>query len=131
MTKSSDTGQDLVSRLRPNERLGHGVAVRDVGEDRGLKRAGAPVGPTFNLFVGEQGEPALDEIEPGRAGRGEMEMEAGVAGEPAVNHRRLVRAVVLQNQVHVQFGGYSLGKTLEEGAMGKKPLGGGRRSGAR
>src|SRR5882762_5965717 len=122
MTKSSHTGQDLVSRLRPDERLGYGVAVRNVGKDRGLKRAGAPVGPTFDLFVGEQGEPALDEIEPGRAGRGEVEMEPGPTGQPAVNHRRLVRAVVIQNQVHVQLGGHGVVERVEEGAELAGPM---------
>ncbi len=97
MTKSSDTGQDLVGGFRPHERLGRCVGVVDVTEDRSLERAGAPVRSASDLFVGELGEPSFDEIEPGTTGRREVEMKPRLAGQPAVNHRRLVRAVVIED----------------------------------
>ncbi len=103
-TKSSHTGQDLVDRLRPHEGLGSGIAEGNVGKDRGFERRRAPMRPALDLFVGEQGEPAFDEIEPGTTGRREVEMEPALAGQPAVNHRRLVGAVVIENQVHAQIG---------------------------
>jgi hypothetical protein len=77
MTKSSHAGQDLVGGLRPHEGLRGGIAEPDVGKDRGLEGPRAPVGGALDLFVGEQGEPAFDEIEPGTTGRREMKMEPG------------------------------------------------------
>jgi len=35
----------------------------------------------LDLFIGEQAEPAFDEIEPGTTGRGEVEMEPGPTGD--------------------------------------------------
>src|SRR5260370_20217807 len=106
MTKSSHAGQDLVRRLRPDERLRDRVAVINVREDRGLQSACAPMRPALDLFGGEQGEPAFDEIEPGTTGWREVQMEPGMAGQPAVNPWGLVGAVVVENQVHVQFSGH-------------------------
>jgi hypothetical protein len=42
--------------------------------------------------------PALHEIDPRGAGRGEVEMVAGAFGEPAPDQRRLVGGVVVQDQ---------------------------------
>jgi hypothetical protein len=106
MTKSSDAGQDRVSALGPHEGRRGRIAERDVGEDRGLERVRAPVRPALDLFVGQHREPALDQVEPGAAGRREMEMEPGPSGQPAVNHRRLVGAVGVENQVHLEVGGH-------------------------
>ena len=36
-------------------------------------------------FFGELTEPALDEVEPGARGRGEVEVEAGVLGQPGID----------------------------------------------
>src|SRR5262249_55595207 len=56
------------------------------------------------LFLGQRGKPALDQIDPGGAGRGEVQMEAWMTGQPAVNRRRLVGAGVVENQVDVEAG---------------------------
>src|SRR5712692_11362721 len=98
MTKSSHTGQDLVGGLRPHEGLWGRIAEGDVGENGGLKGARAPVRPALDLFVGEQGEPAFDEIQPGTTGRGEVQMEPRPTRQPAVNPRGLVGTVVVENQ---------------------------------
>src|SRR5688572_8015093 len=116
MTKSSDAGQDLVRRLRPHKWFGCRIAERDVGENGRLEGARAPVGPAFDLFGGQEGEPAFDEIKPGTTGRSEVEMEAGPASQPAVNHGRLVGAIVIENQVHIQISGDGRVDRVEEGA---------------
>src|SRR5262245_65486261 len=100
MTKSSDTGQDLVGRLRPHKRRRSGVAMVEVGKDGRFQRACAPVRATLDLFLGEEGKPAFDKIEPRAPGRGEVQVETWSARQPAMNHRRLVGAVVIENQVH-------------------------------
>lgn len=51
------------------------------------------------------GEPTLDQVDPGRPGGGKVQMVARMAHQPAVDQRGLVCAIVVQNQMHVQFGG--------------------------
>ena len=114
MTKSSHARQDLVGSLRPHERLGRRIAEGDVAENGRLEGARASVRPPLDLFVGEQGEPAFDEIEPGPAGRGEVQMKPRPAGQPAMNPGRFVRAVVIENQVHLQLAGHGGVNGVEE-----------------
>src|SRR5215510_14961845 len=45
------------------------------------------------------GEEALDEVQPGRTRRGEVEMKAWMGGAPRLNHGMLVRSVVAENEV--------------------------------
>ena len=67
------------------------------------------------LLFGQGGEPALDQVEPtGCSGR-EMEMEAGPLGQPVSNQLCLVGAVVVQDQMDVQFCGHVLLDGVEEG----------------
>src|SRR5262249_61879011 len=104
LTRSRDTGQDLVGGFRPHEGCGRRIAEGNVCEDRGLEPARAAMRATPDLFFGQEGEPPLAEVEPGCTGGGEVKMEAPPPSKPAVNHGRLVRAIVIENQVHVQFG---------------------------
>jgi hypothetical protein len=57
----------------------------------------------FDLPLREQCKPALDLIQPGGGGRGEMRLEARMARKPCLDRRRLVRAVVVHHQMHRQF----------------------------
>jgi len=54
----------------------------DEGGDIGLEPIDAAMHATLDLLVGEQREPAFDLVEPGGAGRREVEVIARVAGEP-------------------------------------------------
>ena len=68
-------------------------------------------------FVGDEGEPAFDLVDPAGAGRGEMHVEARVLDQPGVDRRRLVGAVVVTDQVHVHVVGdvvVDLGQELLE-----------------
>ena len=56
-----------------------GFELGDAAVDASAKQAGA-----------QFGEESFDEVEPGAAGRGEVQVEAGVADEPAVDLRGLV-----------------------------------------
>jgi len=53
------------------------------------------------LLVGQLCEPALDEVQPRRAGRGEVQMEPWVREQPALNRLCLVGRVVVEDQVNV------------------------------
>ena len=55
------------------------VVVLEESADGVFQFAGAAVNPAAQLFFGEQREPALDQVEPGAAGRGEVQLEARMA----------------------------------------------------
>jgi hypothetical protein len=74
----------------------------DVAVDCILQLAGAAVHPTSELLFGEGREEPLHQGEPRRARGREVQVDAGVPGQPAPDERGLVRAVVVQDQMHVQ-----------------------------
>ena len=68
-------------------------------------------------FVGDEGEPAFDLVDPAGAGRSEMHVKARVLDQPGVDRRRLEGAVVVSDQVHVHVVGdvvVDLGQELLE-----------------
>src|ERR1700722_58581 len=69
------------------------------------------------LLASDFGEEALNQIEPGRRCRDEVQLEARMAIEPTLYSRRLVRGVVVGDQVKIEIGeGFSvdLFQKLEE-----------------
>ena len=69
-----------------------------------------------DLFLGQFDEPAFDEIEPGGAGRREMHVIARPFREPATDERRLVRRVVVENQMDVEVARHGRVDRVEEAA---------------
>src|ERR687891_712218 len=106
MTKPRDGGQDLVGRLRPHER--GGVRIREIYVPANglLQLARTAVDAPAYLLLRQRGEPSLDEVDPRRAGRGEMHVEARMPHQPPPNRGSLVGAVVVEDQVHIEFGGH-------------------------
>jgi len=80
-----DGGEDVVGGLGPAERLGGGVVGVEIGVDRGFELHGGAMDAAAQGSVGEQGEEALDLVEPGRRGRGEVEGPARMPGELCMN----------------------------------------------
>jgi len=66
------------------------VVVFEVSTDGVFEFAGAAVSSAAQLLFGEQREPALDQVEPGAAGRREVQLEARMAQPP----RRLMAGVL-------------------------------------
>jgi hypothetical protein len=56
----------------------------------------------LDLLLAQEREPAFDEIEPRRAGRCEVDMKTCVARESPPHARRFVRAVVIEDQMHLE-----------------------------
>ena len=56
------------------------------------------------LFGGELREPPLNEVEPGPTGWGEVQVEPRALREPGPDERSLMRAVVVQDDVHIEGG---------------------------
>src|SRR5712691_7912094 len=70
------------------EAVDGGLEIDDAGEDAALEP-----------LPGQLGEEALDGVEPGGRGRGEVEVEALVPAEPSLNLGMLVRGIVVDDQV--------------------------------
>jgi len=102
MTKSSDACEDFIGRLSPDEWPRSFVRDLKVPPDGCLQFARAAVHATSQLLVGERREPALDQIDPRGTRRGEVHVVSPMAHEPAVDERRLVGAVVVENHVHIE-----------------------------
>src|ERR1035437_501436 len=79
LTKPRQVGQDLVGGLGPDERLRVLVVDVEVAEDGRLELGGAAMRAAADLLLGEEREEALDEVDPGRSGRCEVEMVARVS----------------------------------------------------
>jgi hypothetical protein len=93
----ADFLEDLVDAFGPLERFRVGVIVLDVRCD-GLGQiidAGKTASP--DTLAGDLRKPALDQVEPGGTGGGEMQMEAGMFFEPGFNGRMFVRRVVVDD----------------------------------
>src|ERR1700704_2828469 len=68
-------------------------------------------------FFGDEAKPALHLVEPGTAGRREMEVEATTFGrlEPALHGRTLVGTVVVENEMQLDIVGHFLFQAPEKG----------------
>jgi hypothetical protein len=62
-----DRGEDVIGELGPAEGLGVGVVGVDEGADGGFELGGGTVDAAPDLFVGQEGEEALDLIDPRRS----------------------------------------------------------------
>src|ERR1700676_97274 len=97
----SNLAQDEICGSGPHKRLGVAVVGGDVVEDslaqmgHGLKAAAT------DRLGGYLGEPALDLVEPGGMSRDKVQVEAGVALQPAQDGRCLVCGIVVEHQMHV------------------------------
>ena len=91
----ADAAFDLMGGFGPAE--GFGIFV-PVGQEAGnglLQARDAVEAAAANGLRGDQAEPALDQVEPRGAGRGEVQMEARVRGQPLFDCGMLVGSVVV------------------------------------
>src|SRR5882724_10209462 len=102
MTKSGDTREDFIGRFGPDEWPRSFVGDLNVPPDGGLQLARAAMHAASQLLGGERREPALDQVDPRGARRGEVHVVSRMAHEPAMDEWRLVGAVVVENHVHVE-----------------------------
>jgi hypothetical protein len=69
-----------------------------------LQGGDAPMGRPRELLGGQFLKPPLHEVQPGTAGRRQVQHKPRVFDEPARNRGRLVRRVVVQHQMHGEVG---------------------------
>jgi len=87
---SRDCLEDGIGCLGPDERLGVVIVGLNKGSDIGFELIDAAMDAALDLLVGEQREPAFDLVEPGGAGRREVEVVARLAGEPGFDDLGMV-----------------------------------------
>ncbi len=76
--------------------------------NRRLELGDAAKGTAPNLFHREFGKPAFDEADPRALSRGEVDVKARTLGKSVSNQCRFVRAVVVHDDVHVEWLGNPL-----------------------
>ena len=77
--------EDLFGGFGPHEWLGVLVPCGDPGEDVGGEFFDVAVGGALQFLGGQGGEPAFDEVHPRPVGGREVEVEPGVAQQPAMD----------------------------------------------
>jgi hypothetical protein len=98
MFRTRDVVEDYPCGLCPDEGLGVCVVVFEVVHDGSVQLGNAFEDAAADEFSGDLGEEALDHVEPGGGGRGEVQVEARVRREPAFDGRGLVGGVVVDDQ---------------------------------
>ena len=72
--------------------------------DRLFQGPNAPERATADSFLGDRREESLDLVQPGAAGGREVQMILGMAEEPPLDCRGLVRSVVVHDHVTLDAG---------------------------
>jgi Transposase len=109
----ADAAFDLMGGFGPAEGFGIFVPVGQEAGDGLLQARDAVEAAAANGLRGDQAEPALDQVEPRGAGRGEVQMEARVRDQPLFDRGMLVGSVVVADQMQLQLG-IALGQRLQE-----------------
>ncbi len=94
-----DGGDDFVGIGDPLEGLGVGVVIVEEAVDRGLEVGDGSEDAALETALGQDGEEALDSVEPGGRGRGEVERPARVARQPSPHGGMLVGGVIVDDRV--------------------------------
>src|SRR5256885_13563145 len=87
--------EDLFGGLGPGEWPRVGVPVLDPVTDVGFEGPHALVHAAADHLIGQEAEPPLDLVDPGRAGRRAVQAEPGVAGQPRPDLRGLAGGEVV------------------------------------
>ena len=66
-----------------------------------IRSGETPKGAAANPLARDLGEPAFDQVEPRGAGRHEVAVIPRMGGEPSLDRRMRVRAVVVENQMNL------------------------------
>jgi len=69
--------------------------------DGGFQIVDAGVTAPADALCRDLGKEAFDQVEPGRAGRREVQLEARVLRQPGLDLGRLVGGVVVEHEMHV------------------------------
>lgn len=104
MAVGGDFVEDFVGRLGPDEGPGLVVPVGQPGPDVAFEGLDGAVYSALEFLLCEFGEPPLDQVQPRRAGRCEVQVEARVCQQPLLDRQCLVRRVIVEDQVDLKAG---------------------------
>lgn len=107
-------GEDGFSGSRPCVGFGIGVVGVEICLDAGDQLRDAAEDSAAQVFLGQVTKPAFDLVEPGRRGRGEMQVKPLVPLQPSLDLGVLVGAVVVQDQMDLQTRGHLTIDRVEE-----------------
>src|SRR5437764_4618841 len=91
--------------------------VVEKGRDGGFEFLNTAMNAAADLLIGQRGKEALDLVQPGTAGRGQMHMPARPLRQPVADQRGFVRGIVVPDQMHVEIArhaGFDLVEELAE-----------------
>src|SRR5437763_3933940 len=98
------------------------IVVVDKGVDLAFEITDGLEGTAADRLVGNQGEPALDLVEPRTVGWGEVQMETGASRQPRANPWMLMGGVVVADQMHIETGRYVGFNVAQEGQEFLMPM---------
>ena len=101
--RTGDFCEDFFRRFGPDEGLGVSIVMVEVLVDGRFELGNGGEDAASDAVLGDQAEEALDLIEPGGRGRGEVQVKARVLGQPCLNVAMLVRSVVVEDEVEIAF----------------------------
>ena len=99
LTKSFDFFEDGISGGGPDKRLGVNIGVLDEMVDLPDQVFHASECSPADRLLSNDVEPDFDLIEPRGVGRGEVDVVPGPAGQPALDPRMLMGAIVIDHQM--------------------------------
>src|SRR5829696_9544741 len=97
-TKTAHLVENLVRRFGPFEGRALRVVRVDIGENGGAQLRHARVRSATQGLLRQQAKEALDEVQPGRIGGREMQVETRVSKQPAMDRGGPVRREIVQDQ---------------------------------
>jgi hypothetical protein len=101
LAEAFNTGEDLVSGFRPDERFGIQVGLLNVSLDCGLQSVGADKEPVLEAAPGQKKETAFHQIEPRGTGGGKVQMPARPLQQPVMHQACLVAGGIVEHRVHI------------------------------
>jgi len=78
------------------------VVLIEIVHDGSLQFSDAFEHAALDSFYGDQSEEPLDLVDPGRRGRGEVHVEAGMLGQPCFDSGMFVGGAIVGDQVQVE-----------------------------
>ena len=102
LSESGDAGEDLIGALGPDKRLWIGLMGLDELLNGRFELGDAAERAATDLLHRELGEPAFHEAEPRPIRWCEVDVETRAFGEPVLDERRFMGAVVIHDDVHVE-----------------------------
>ena len=103
LSRPGDFCEDLFGRFGPDKGVGVGIVMFQVVVNGGFELGHGGEDATTDALLSDQPEEALDLIEPGGRGRGEVQVKAGVLGQPYLDVGMLVGGVVVEDEVKIEF----------------------------